>query len=188
MPTPTPGTNSYGSLSGVAAYARVYTTSGAFSATTNPSDQTVVNWIDQLSETVNAALGAYGFVTPITNTRAKNILVSVVEQLAGDLAQAANSAGRFFTDKALQSGVSPWVAVQKNIYDWAKMYAGGLEQLGASRNVVANETQIGFRGSGPNGQSVFPIFQRDGFGNSFQDWETQQNTAQWPDVPSNPNG
>ena len=177
MTSPTPGANSYGTAAGVAQYATIYTIAGVFTAATNPTEQTVVNWIDQLSETFNAALGAYGFATPVTNARAVTILKSTVEQLAGDLCQAANSAGRFFTDKALQSGVSPWVAVQKNIFEWAKMYASGLEQLGASRSVNSNEYAIGHLGAGPLGQPVFPIFQRDGFGNSFTDWESQQNTA-----------
>lgn len=95
---------------------------------------------------------------------------SYVIQAAVDLAHAANSAGRFFTDQALQRGVNPMSAIRKEILDWVEMFADGLSALGAARSSTTGAGEIGFRDANDNGDAVPAIFQRDAFGNSFQDW------------------
>jgi len=118
MPDPTPGVKSYGTAAHVAALVPVYTTGGVFSASDNPSLANVVNWIDQVSALLNIALNGSGFTTPVTNADAILILQAWVEQAVADLCAYANSAGRFFTEKALERGVSPMVSIRREVTDW----------------------------------------------------------------------
>jgi hypothetical protein len=120
---------------------------------------------------VNTALSAYGFKVPISQADAKLACVGIVEQLAADLSMAANSAGRFFSEKALASGQSRFRAIQNDVLAWAESMAGGLEAMGAARTIPSNEYAIDSRGSDSVGDATSPIFQRKGFGNRFQDWD-----------------
>jgi hypothetical protein len=163
-------TNTYGTAAGVANYARVYTANGSFTASTNPTSTAVGVWLDQVSAMVNASLAGYGFVIPITQADVKLTITATVEQLVAELCQAANSAGRFFTEKALASGVSPWKAVRDDVKSWVNANAAGFEQLGAARSSENEELTIGFRSSDDNNDATFPIFQRKAFGNRFEDW------------------
>jgi hypothetical protein len=170
----TVGTNSYGTAAGVAQYVKRYAPNGSFSNTptaSNPTLAAVEGWIDQISAQLNTALSAAGFKIPITQADAKLACQQVVEQLTADLAQAANSAGRFYSERALKSGLSPFKAIQGDILAWAESMAGGLEAMGAARTIAANEYAIGSRDSDSVGDPTAPIFQRKGFGNKFQDWD-----------------
>lgn len=162
---------SYGTASGVAAYVGVYTSAGSFSTTTKPTLAQVESWIDQVSALLNTALAKRGFVVPMTQADAVLAAKSLVEQLVSDLAQAANSSGRFFSERNLDRGVSNWAIIRNDISNWVEEYAGGLEQLGASRG-SAIATDIGYRSSDNGGNSTAPIFQRNAFGNTFKDWDS----------------
>lgn len=118
MPDPTPGTKSYGTAAHVAALVPVYTTSSVFSTATNPTLANVVSWIDQISALLNIALAGSGFTIPVTNADAVLILQAWVEQAAADLCAYANSAGRFFTEKALERGISPMASIRREVNDW----------------------------------------------------------------------
>ena len=183
--------NSYGTSGGVANYVRQYTHAGAFDSTTLPTETAVNAWIGQVSAMVNTGLAAYGFSIPVTQPDAVLSITSTVEQLVAELCQAANSAGRFFSDRALQAGISPWKAIRLDVQAWIQASAGGLEALGAARTIESNEVRIGFRDSDSTGQPTAPIFQRRGFGNQFQDWDQSPSPAQgdgWPDGGGNPGG
>jgi hypothetical protein len=176
--TPSIASDSYGTVEGVAALARTWTTSDTFLDAdvyqdgTNPSLTTVVNWIDQVSAILNLALAKYGFTVPITTTRGVLAASSVIEQIVADLAAYANSKGRFMTDKYSKSGISIWRAIREDLDAWVLEYAPGLEQDGAARS-ASNMDEIGFRSTDNSGDPTFPIFQRDGFGNAFTDWDRQ---------------
>jgi hypothetical protein len=177
-----PQPNSYGTLAGVASYVRMYTVAGSFSASTVPTDAAVGAWLDQISAIVNGYLAGYGFVIPITQADVKLAIVAVVEQLAADLCQAANSAGRFFSDKALQAGASPWAQVRKDIKAFCEASASGFEVMGAPRTQATEETAWGFKDTDQAGNPTAPIFQRSGFGNQFEDWDTGagHSNVNWP--------
>lgn len=161
---------SYGTAAGVASYVGVYTSSGSFSTSTLPTLANVESWIDQVSALLNTALAARGFTVPLTQADAVLAAKSLVEQLVSDLAHAANSSGRFFSERFLERGVSHWAVIRTDISNWVQEYASGLEELGEDRGAPAS-TDIGFRSSDQGGDATSPIFQRKGFGNSFQDWD-----------------
>lgn len=160
----------YGTAAGVASYCTVYTKNGAWDNTTRPTLLTVEGWLTQVSHMLDVALGAQGFVTPLTDTEAVSAATMIVEQLVSDLAKGANNTGRFFSENALKSGVSFWKVITTDINNWVEMYAPGLEELGAQRG-DANVFNIAAREYDEAGDAVNPIFQRKGFGNTFQNWD-----------------
>jgi hypothetical protein len=170
--------DSYGTVAGVAALAHTWTTNDTFlnedacaaTSATNPSLTTVENWINQVSAVLNTALSKYGFVVPITTARGILVASSIVEQLVADLVAYANSKGRFLSEKFADSGLSVWRAIRNDLDLWVLEYAPGLEQDGADRT-SSNIDEIGFRSTDERGNATSPIFQRDGFGNTFRDWD-----------------
>lgn len=164
--------NSYGSLEGVAAMSTLYTDRGSFNGNTHPSDETVVTWINQISGFMNIALADNGFAVPITQVDAKQALDAVLNQYVADMVMASNSAGRFFTDKFLEKGLTPLVQIGKDINDWVVTNGGGIEGLGAVRRTIAGNLPF-TQNVDRAGRDTFPIFQRDGFGNRFDDWSSQ---------------
>lgn len=164
------GANSYGSVAGVAAYVGVYTIGGSFTTETKPTLANVESWIDQVSANLNTALAKRGFSVPLTQADAVLEAASLVEQLVSDLAQAANSSGRFFSERFLERGVSNWAVLRNDISNWVEEYASGLEELGAQRG-SPTATEIGFRDTDNSGDEISPIFQRKQFGNVFDNWD-----------------
>jgi len=167
----TTGTNSYGSAADVAALTSLYTASGTYTASTIPTLAQVEGWIDQVSAIMNTALAAQGFVIPVSQSDAVLAIKSYVVEAVTDLAHAANSAGRYYTDAALQRGDSPMAGVRRAILSWVEMFAAGLGALGASRAGETSTGDIGFRDTNNKGDATYPIFQRDAFDDKFQDWD-----------------
>lgn len=157
---------SYGNALGVGGYCRNLASSGAFTTSTNPSVGTVETWLEQISAMLDSALAVKGFVVPMTNPNAVNAAAVIVEQIVADMAKGANSTGRFFADKALESGRSMWAMIAEDMLAWVEMMAAGLEEMGAARGDT-NENTIGYK----TGDIAFPIFQRDAYGNKFTDWQ-----------------
>lgn len=166
------GANSYGTVPAVAALTRRYTTGGNYDASTNPSLQTVENWIDSTSAIVNVALAKHGFKVPVTQEDCKKACADLVVGVVVDLCHAANSAGRFFTERALAAGESPLRAVRREINDWVEDQAQGFEMLGAERDRTLL-SGILTRGTDESGDETFPIFQREGFHNEFTNWDQE---------------
>ena len=168
----TVGANSYGTVANVAALTRRYTSSGSYSTTTNPATATVEGWIDSVSATLNVVLAGAGFSIPITQTDAAAACAAIVVEAVADLCHAANSAGRFYTERALDRGMSPMRTIRQDMTEWVEDQADGLELLGATRT-RASTAGILYRDTDEGGDETFPIFQRDGFHNTFTDWDTQ---------------
>jgi len=163
--------NSYGSAAEVAALSQMWTASGVFSTTTRPTLAQVESFIDQISGIMNIALSKQGFSIPITQEDAVMAIKSITNQLVSDLVQAANSSGRFFTDRALAAGISPLMMIRREISDWVLDQATGLVNLGVPQVGSTSTDYIGFRDTDDGGDSIQPIFQRKGFGNVFQDFD-----------------
>ena len=157
------GANSYGTAADVAALVPRYTTAGAFGSATRPTLTQVEGWIDSASATLNVILARAGFSVPITQTDAKAACAALVVEVVAEMSHAANSAGRFFTDRALERGVSPMRVMRQEMADWVELQAPGLQALGATRTT----SLLG--GAAYNDENT-PIFQRTGFGNQFEDW------------------
>jgi hypothetical protein len=165
----TVGTNSYGTAADVAAMTARYTSSGAFvDGTTRPTLTQVETWIDNASATLNVMLAKAGFSIPIIQTSAKAACAQIVVETVAELVHYANSAGRFYTERALERGVAPMRVLRQEMADWVESMAPGLEALGATRTQSFLEGIL-FKEFDGQGDSVEPIFQRNGFGNDFDD-------------------
>ena len=178
-PAPEPAPNSYGTPEGVAALASVWTDFGAFFdedlpyvEASNPTLTTVVNWIDEVSAMLNTALKGYGFVTPLSSVDSRLAADSVINGLVADLVAWANRKGWFVSDSFGKSGMSVWTALRNDLSIWVKEYGPGIEANGDPRT-ESNEYRIGSRGFDKAGEEIFPIFQRKGFGNRFDNWTKQ---------------
>jgi hypothetical protein len=159
--------NAYGAVSDVEALTRVYTNAGRFDGTTIPTRPQVESMIDQVSSLVNISLAAQGFAVPVTQADAKRGIDSIVNQLVSDLPHAANTSGRFFSERALNGGLSVWAQIRKDIDDWVSMSATGLAALGAER-VTESQMTVGFRNGNDDGEMVSPLFTRDQYGRDVQ--------------------
>lgn len=128
----------YGTEAGVAALAKRYTNSGAFDVTTSPTLSTVTSWLAQLTSMMNVALATGGFVTPVTDAAITPALDGFINAMAADLVHAANSTGRFFSERALENGVSPIRAVNADIRAWVEQNSDGLTALGLAVDTDAD--------------------------------------------------
>jgi hypothetical protein len=137
--------NSYGSTADVAARSPgPYTDSVThlFTASTNPTLTTAETYIDEISAIVNVTLAEMGFTVPVSQADAKKAIGSMVNDLAADMASASNSAGRFFTERALNGGLSVMAQVRKDVREWVQASANGLEALGAVRSVTGKTSSM----------------------------------------------
>jgi hypothetical protein len=126
---------SYGTTGGVAALTKRYTNGSAvFDGTTNPTSTTVTTWLAEISSMVNMALATSGFAVPITDADVTPALDGFVNAMTADLVHAANSTGRFFSERALENGVSPIKAINNDVIAWVENMAAGLVVLGATRS------------------------------------------------------
>jgi hypothetical protein len=157
------GANSYGTAAQVAAFTRRYTNAGTYDVSTNPTLAQVETWINQISGTINVLLAEKGFAVPVTQADAKLSLESLVVTSVSDLCHSANGAGRFFTDRALERGVSPNSVISREIAAWIDEHTAGLEAIGVARS-TANSGKIGYRDGDENGSEVSPLFGRNSFG------------------------
>lgn len=161
---------SYGTVAEVAALTNRYTNVGVYDASTNPTETTVENLINSVSATANTVLARAGFVIPVTQEDAKLEIAAKVVEGVVDLCHAANSSGRFFTEKALERGVSPLRVIHFEMQHWAEDMAAGFAALGAAR-ATPDAGQVAYRETDNSGDVVPPLFQREGFSNRSQDWD-----------------
>lgn len=166
------GANSYGSAANVAALTPRFTNSGVFDTTTRPTIAQVETWIDQTSGTVNIMLAEMGFVIPVTQADAVLSLASLVTSSCADRALYANQTGRFFTDAALEHGISIDKTLRNEIAAWVEAHAGGIEALGATRTNASAGSEIAYREADNAGDDVTPLFQRKAFGDVTRNWDS----------------
>lgn len=127
---------SYGSAAGVAALSALYAdgTTGLFTTGTRPTLAQVNVWLDEVSKLVDTALADQGFTVPVTLTTVTGELGLLVNGIVKDLADYSHGAGRFFTEKALEYGISPFMTVDKELHNWVARKVVGLENQGVPRN------------------------------------------------------
>lgn len=147
-----------------------YTTAGAFGEGTRPTLAQVEHWIDACSATLNVMLAKAGFQIPITQSDAQAACAQIVVECVSDLVHAANSAGRFYTERALERGLAPMKVLRQDMASWVEEQAAGLAALGAAMT-SPSASQVAYRETDESGDDVSPMFQREGFGNSFKDWD-----------------
>jgi hypothetical protein len=166
----TVGANSYGTAAKVAALTRRYTANGTYNTTTNPALATVEGWIDSVSAMLNTILAGAGFSIPIEQADAVLMLGEIVAGGVADLCHAANTTGRFYSEKMLDSGKAPLSILRAEMAAWVEEQADGLELLGAART-RSPAASILYRDTDEAGNATGPIFQRSAFGNLFEDWD-----------------
>jgi len=129
----------YGTSTGVAAFAQMWTVSGVWVdpaagppvvTGTNPTLTQVTSWLAEISAMMDLALSNAGFVVPVTVSAAVAAITPYIQALVADLCHAANSSGRFFTERIIERGMSPMIIVQQNINGWVADNMQGLMNLG----------------------------------------------------------
>lgn len=131
----------YGTAAGVASLAKMWTDNGSFvdpdiygDGATRPTLTEVETWLTQLSDTMDLILAGYGFVVPVTVPAAVSSIGQVIEAFTSDLVHNANSSGRFWTERAVERGITPLLAIRRDMDAFVKDNAEGLEGLGVPRN------------------------------------------------------
>lgn len=153
----------YGSVPDVASLTKKYTNSGSFDGTTNPTTTQIGTMLTWLSATINVLLAGKGFVVPVVSTVVKPMLDGIVVGYAKDLVEAANSAGRFFTDKNLRGG-NPFTIINKELAMWIDSQAKGIDEAGADRTFTLT-SGVMVKDLDDSGNTVEPIFQVEDYGN-----------------------
>lgn len=126
----------YGDVANVEVLASTWTSNGQFLDDSGCDDATVPSltqveaWIEQMSSVIDLALASEGFETPLTDAVPIASAASMVEGVVADLCHAAHRSGRFFTKHALESGISPIMAVRKELNAWVTDNAVGFRTLG----------------------------------------------------------
>ena len=162
------GANSYGSVAEVASLVKRYTTSGSFDASSHPTEVQVEGFVDKVSGLVNVLLAALGFTVPISQADAKLALDLFVVEEAAALCEAANSAGRFFSEGARETGA--FQHIQKDTEAFIEAHAVGFERLGATRGRSVTYG-MGYLDTDDAGDAIEPIFSRKMMGIDPIDWE-----------------
>lgn len=157
----------YGAAAEVAALTPRYASSGAFTSTTRPTAGQVEKWIERVSALLNVLLAEQNFNLPVTQADAVLALEQFVVTQVADLCNYANSAGRFFSDKAATTG--PWQAIQKEAAEFIAEHAPGFEKLGATRT-TEGLSGLDFNDVDDAGDEILPMFSRKQFSNSIPDW------------------
>jgi len=119
----------YGTQQQVATMASTWTDDGVWGEYSNPTLLEVEGWLGDISAQFDLALGAHFFVFPIDPARSPTAYKAVsqyVVNLVADLCNFKNSSGRFFTEKLVELGMTPWAAILKDINKWIELNANGL--------------------------------------------------------------
>lgn len=162
-------TGAYSSLAEIGALVPRRTNStGVFDDTTRPTVQRLVTIVNQLSAEVDSILAQHGFDIPVTNASAKLVIDGFVSREAATMIEGINGAGRFGPSRKTNN--APAQMIMEDIQNFVKMNAVGLQRLGATRTYSAT-AGIGYLDTDNSGDEVYPMFQREAFGNIDTDWD-----------------
>jgi len=166
-------TNSYGTPAGVAVWVPKFTNkAGTFDDTTNPTLPQLIAWIDQVSSLINAQLATDGFTIPVSEPTVVPMLTAFVEQEVGAMVEGVNGSGRL-GPRALRQrggGTARWEMLNADVMAFLSSVKVGLEQQGAERTRDFT-SGLGFREFDESGDTVEPLFQREGFGETYKKWD-----------------
>lgn len=132
----------YGTPEGVAALSAQWTNDGEFldediydiyQEATDPSLSQVTDWLESVSASVDVRLADEGFVTPVDVPEAVKDIALLVEGIVKDLVDYSHGSGRFYSKRALESGTSPYITIDKEISGWVARRSIGLANLGVPK-------------------------------------------------------
>lgn len=146
---------------------------GDFDELTNPTKARVEGYIANVSAIADSCMANLGFTTPVTAVNVLPILEQLVSETVTVMVEGIRGTGRYAPNsKAIQArGLNNLVYQDVCEFLSGSGMAFGLEQMGADRAVDEAES-IGFRGYDQAGDEIRPIFQRKGFGNRFDNWDS----------------
>lgn len=124
---------SYGSAADVAALSGMWTTNGVFTTTSPVKLSSVTTWLGQVSQLVDTAMSDEGFVTPVVVTVVVGEIDLLVNGIVKDVADWSKGSGRFFTKKALEAGLSPFMTIDKEVHEWVQRKSIGFEAQGVPK-------------------------------------------------------
>jgi len=131
---------SYGSVAGVAALSPMWTRDGSFyddgasETATDPSLSQVTTWLEEVSSMLDTAMADAGFVVPVTEAAVLPQFNLLVNGIVKDIVDYSRKSGRFFIKKALDSGLSPFAAIDQELHDWVIRKTVGLEGQGVLKD------------------------------------------------------
>ena len=155
----------YGSLAGVAAYVvHMTNSSGAFDATTKPTDAQVTIFLTELCAQLNGWLASAGYVTPVTGPNAKLILDRYANVGAAGLCELTQRSGGYSKDNQNKRE-------NKFLDEFYKAEAfirsGTLNSLDAvTSQLPSGLFGLKFGGRTSTNQPLRPTFGRESFGNN----------------------
>ena len=169
----TVGANSYGSAAGVASYVPRYANNSATfdDTTTRPKLAQVESFINQISSLVNTILASNGFHIPVSQADVVSAITIFVEQEVAAISEGINGSGRFGPTTKTPNK-SRFQIIMEDISAFILEHADGFENLGAQRDQPSG-TEILTRGVDAAGKESYPIFQREAFGNVFENWTNE---------------
>jgi hypothetical protein len=124
---------SYGTSAGVGGMSALWSDNGVFSVSTTPTLAQVNTWLDQVSAMVDTALADEGFSVPVTVAAVVKELDLLVNGIANDLVDYSHKAGRFYSERSLYSGASPFMILDKEIHSWVQRKSVGFENQGVPK-------------------------------------------------------
>ena len=169
--TPAAAVTYYGTVAEVAQLRTRYTASGSFSTATNPTAAAVAGFLDRGSAIIDTMLSTNGFSVPVTAAAVVMLLDQLAIGFAVDMSDIANSAGRFYDEKARQG--NPQIILMNEIKTWIAANASGIERMGATRTYAATAGLL-FRDTDNSGDaSDVPLFPIEAFGAKRTDWDAE---------------
>lgn len=156
--------DSYGSVTGVAAYTRrLANVASTFDSTTRPTLTEVEAFLDQCSDTLNGWLARSGYVIPVTNAKAVSALTRYANLGAAGHVELSQRAGGYDAEdenRRENKFLDMFAAAE------AFIESGALAAFGAT--TVSNSLPSpvsGFRvgGTTRGGQALRPMFRRTSF-------------------------
>jgi len=142
-----------------------------FDAATNPTKTRVDGYIDNVSAIADGCLASLGFDIPVTAVTVLPILEQLVSETVAVIVEGIRGTGRYAPNsKAIQArGLNN--LIYQDVCGLLTDMAFGLEAMGATKDSDEAEG-IGYRKYDQAGNEIHPIFQRKGFGNRFDNWDT----------------
>lgn len=138
----------YGTAEDVAAYVKHMTTNGEFGRVNNPSEADITTWLTRRSAILNGWIAAAGYVLPIINTDALEVLTHyAVFGAAGDAELSLKSGGNDDDDENARE--NKFLAEFNRAKAWIE--SGALQALGVPLTPSAapvNVARVGYLKTG----------------------------------------
>ena len=111
---------------------------------TNPSLTTVTSWIKQVSRMMDAALAQRWFNIPVpsSNTNVLELIKTPVSRIVADMADEANQAGRFYSERVLENGLSKMAMITRDLNGFVEQNEDGLVAMGLIQHQTSGSKSL----------------------------------------------